>query len=157
MTAGKWTRKLSFLKQNPYLINKNYFLFGFLRMFMGFWLKLVSAIFINFLFFQQMPFKNYEKCLLFHLKSSFCFWDIQIFVFLSFLLFLPVGHCFTGWSEINVEVHDVINCLNTNSITHFVWYLQKEKRYDIETLSIDGVSDKEHFYKKIMQKICSKS
>ena len=29
--------------------------------------------------------------------------------------------------------------------------------YDIETLSIDEVSDKEHFYKKIMQKICSKS
>ena len=36
-------------------------------------------------------------------------------------------------------------CLNKNSTTHFVWYLEKEKRYDIETLSIDGVSNKEHF------------
>ena len=29
--------------------------------------------------------------------------------------------------------------------------------YDIETLSVDGVSDKEHHYRKIMQKMCSKS
>ena len=91
------------------------------------------------------------------LKSSFRSQDIQFFVFLSFLLFLPVGHCFGGWSKINLKVHDVINCLNKNSVTHFVWYLGKEKRYDNETLSIDGVSDKEHFYRKIMQKMCSKS
>ena len=31
------------------------------------------------------------------------------------------------------------------------------KKYDIETLSIDGVSEKGHFYRKIMQKMCSKS
>ena len=98
-----------------------------------------------------------KKCFLFNLKSSFRSRDIQIFVFLSFPLFLPVGHCFRGWSKINLKVYDVINCLNKNSITHFVWYLEKEKRYDIETLSIDGVSDKEHFYRKIMQKMCSKS
>ena len=42
-------------------------------------------------------------------------------------------------------------------ITHFVWYLDKEKSYDIETLSIDRVLDKEHFYGKIMQKMCTKS
>ena len=56
-------------------------------------LKLVSAIFIKFLFFHLMialQIKNYEKCL-FHLKSSFCSQDIQFFVFLSFLLFLPIG------------------------------------------------------------------
>ena len=29
--------------------------------------------------------------------------------------------------------------LNKNSITHFVWYLEKENMYDIETLSIDEV------------------
>ena len=39
-----------------------------------------------------------------------------------------------------------------NLITHFVWYLEKEKRYDIETLSIDRVLNKENFYGKIMQK-----
>ena len=51
---------------------------------------------------------------------------------------------------------DVINCLNKNFITHFVWYLKKEKQYDIETLVIDTVSNKEHFYGKIMQKMCIK-
>ena len=34
---------------------------------------------------------------------------------------------------------------------------RKKGIYDIETLSIDGVSDKERFYRKIMQKMCSKS
>ena len=115
-------------------------------------LKLVSAISSFFYFFHQMvAFKNCEKCFLFHLRSSFHSRDIQIFVFLSFL-FLPVGHCFTGWSKISLKVHDIINCLNKNSITHFVWYLEKEKWCDIETLSIDGVSDKEHFRRKIVQK-----
>ena len=94
-------------------------------------------------------------------KNAFCFIfhskDIQFFVFLPFPLFLPVGYCFRGWSKINLKVHDAINCLNKNSITHFVWYLGKEKRYDNETLSIDGVSDKEQFYRTIMQKICRKS
>ena len=42
-------------------------------------------------------------------------------------------------------------------IKHFVLYPEKEKRYDIETLSIDGVSVNEHFYRKIMQEMCSKS
>ena len=107
-------------------------------------------------YFHQI-FIFYEKRFLFDLKSSFRSPEIQSFVFLSFPLFLPVGHCFGGWSKINLKVHDVINCLNKNSITHFVWYLEKEKRYDIETLSINGVSDKEHFYRKIIQKMCSKS
>ena len=97
------------------------------------------------------------KNVLFHLESSFYSQDIQIFIFLSFHFFLQVSHCFRGWPKINLKVHDIINCLNKNSTTHFVWYLEKEKRYDIETLSIDGVSDNEHFYRKIMQKICSKS
>ena len=28
--------------------------------------------------------------------------------------FLPVGHCFTEWSKINLKVYDVLNCLNKN-------------------------------------------
>ena len=50
-----------------------------------------------------------------------------------------------------------INCLNKILITHFVWYLEKEKRYDIETLSIDRVLNKEYFYGKVMQKMCNKN
>ena len=81
------------------------------------YLKLVSAIFYEIFILQ--PFKNYEKCFLFHLKSSFCSQDIPIFLFLSSPLFLPSSrsHCFRGWSKINLKVYDVINCLNKNLIT----------------------------------------
>ena len=121
-------------------------------------LRLVSAIFVKMVFFTKWySVKNYEKCFLFHPKSSFHSWDIQIFVFLSFPLFLPVGHCFRGWSKINLKVYDILNRLNKNSVTHFAWYLEKEKKYDIETLSIDGISDKKYFYRKIMQEMFSKS
>ena len=121
-------------------------------------LKLVSAIFIKFLFLYQMiALQKLWKVFFISSKSPFCSRDIQFFVFLSFPLFLPVGHCLRGWSKINLKVHDVIDCLNKSTITHFVWYLEKKKRFDIETLSIDGVSDKERFYRKIMQKMCSKS
>ena len=112
----------------------------------------MSPIFIKFSFFHQMiALQKLWKGFLFHQKSSFPSWDNQIFLFPSFPLILPVGHYFRGWSKINLKDYDVINCLNKNSITHFVWYLQKEKRYDTETLSIDGVSNKEHFHGKMMQ------
>ena len=68
------------------------------------------------------------------------------FVFLSTPLFPPVSHCFRGWAKINLKVNDAINYLNKNLITHFVWYLEKEKRYDTETLSIYRVLNKGHFH-----------
>ena len=126
---------------------------------MAWYLKLVSDIFTRFLFFHwmialqelwKMLFISSKKLFSFSRYSNVCISVLPFF-------FLPVGHCFRGWSKINLKVHDVINCLNKNSITHFVWYLGKEKRYDTETLSIDGVSDKEHLYRKIMEKMCSKS
>ena len=110
-------------------------------------------LFYKFLFFTKWwPFNNYERCFLFHLKSFFRSQDIQIFVFPSSPLFFPVSHCFRGWSKINLKVYDIINCLNKNLITHFVWCLEKEKRYDIETLSVDRVLNKEHFYGKNHEK-----
>ena len=98
------------------------------------------------------PLENYKKCFLFHLKRSFRSQDIHIFVFLSFSLFLLVSHCFRGWSKINLKFYDVISCLNQNLTTYFVWYLNKNKRYDIETLSINRVLDKEHFCGKSYRK-----
>ena len=89
---------------------------------------------------------------LFYRKGSFLSGDFQIFVFPPSLLFIHVSHCLRAWSKINHKVYDVINCLNKNLITHFVWYLEKEKRY-VETLVINAVLYKEHFYGKIMQKI----
>ena len=76
-------------------------------------------------------------------------------MFPSSPLFLPVSHCFRGWSKINFKVYDIINCLNKDLITHFVWYFGKEKRYDIETLSIDRVFKKKNFY-HCMQEIILK-
>ena len=124
-------------------------------------LKLASPIFLtNFCFSpNDSPSKTIKdvfissKKLFLSLKS---FPHIQIFVFPSSLLFLPVSHCFRDWFKINLKVYNVINCLNNNLIKHLVWYLEKEKRYDIETLSIDRVFNKEHFYGKIMQRICTK-
>ena len=81
----------------------------------------VHYFFINFLF---LPYGN---CYLFHLKSLFHSQDIQISVFPSSSLFLPVSHCFRGWSKLNVKVYGIINCRNKNLITHFVWYLEKGK------------------------------
>ena len=47
--------------------------------------------------------------------------------------------------------------LNKNLITQFVSYLKKEKGYGTETFSIDRVLNKDYFYGKIMQKLCTKS
>ena len=70
------------------------------------------------LFFIFSPNDSHSET--FHLKSSFRFRDNQIFVFPSSFLFLPVGHhCF--------RAYDIINCLNKNLITHFVWYLEEEQ------------------------------
>ena len=73
-------------------------------------LKSVNIIFFFFYFkacvryFYQIfiyspsdsPSKTMKKCFLFHLKSSFCSRDYQIFVFPSSPIFLLVGHCFRG-------------------------------------------------------------
>ena len=96
--------------------------------------------FINFFFFTKwQPFKNYEKCFLFHVKISFCSQDIQIFVFLSSSLFFPVSHCFRSWFKKNLKFYGVIICLNKSLITRFVWYLEKEIWCVIETLSTGRV------------------
>ena len=74
----------------------------------------------NFYFSPNDSPSKTEKCFLFHLKSSFHSWDIQIFVFPFCTLFLPVSHCFRGSSKINLEIYDIINCLRKNVITYFL-------------------------------------
>ena len=92
------------------------------------------------------------KMFLFHLKSSF---RSRNFCISSSPLFLPVSHCFRGWSNVNLIVCD-INWLNIN-LTHFVWYLGKEKRYDIETLPDDRVLNKNIFMEKSCRKCVPKA
>ena len=89
-------------------------------------------------------------------KKLFSLSRYSIFLFPSSLFFFAVSHWLRGWSKINLKVYDAINCL-TKNLTHFVWYLEKEKRYDIETLSIDRVWNEEQFSWKIMQKMCTNS
>ena len=117
----------------------------------------MPAIFYQFFISHQtISLQKLWKMFFIYLKSPFRSRDIQVFVFLSSPLFLPVSHCFRGWSKINLNVSDIINCLTKNLITHFVWYLDNEKRYGIETLSIDWVLIKEHLYGKIMPNKCQK-
>ena len=53
------------------------------------YLKLVSAIFIKFLFFtKSWHFRNYKKYFLFYLKSFFSSRDIHFYLFSSFPHFL---------------------------------------------------------------------
>ena len=82
---------------------------------------------------------------------------IRFLHFRFFLYFLLWAYCFRGWSNINRRVFDVISCLNNNLITYFVWYLHKEKRYTIETFSVDRILNKEHFYEEIKQKMCTRN
>ena len=112
------------------------------------------SIFINTLYDSAL--ESYKKFFLFHLTGSFFSRYIQIFVFPSSPLFLSVSHFFKRWSKINLKVYNVINCLNKNLIRDFVWY-QKEERYDIETLSIDRLLNKELFSWNITQNMCTKS
>ena len=97
--------------------------------------KAFAFYFSFFLFFftKWQPLNNYKKCFLFHEKTSFHCQDIQIFVFPSSPLF--------SRSAIGLEcdvryilkfMTSVSNCLNKNLMTDFVWYLEKEKRNNIE-------------------------
>ena len=94
------------------------------------------------------------KMFLFHLKSSFHSWDIQIFVFLSSTPFPPVSRCFRSWSKINLEVYNVVNCSNKNLIKQFAWYFEKEKRYDIKNFFIDRVFKSDSHLPKKFLYIC---
>ena len=110
-----------------------------------------SAIFYQiFISYQMITLQKIWK--MFFILSKNLFSSFCIFVFPSFS---PVSHCFGGWSKKNSKVYDVTSCLSNNLITHFVWYLEKEIRCDIETLSIIRVSNKEHFYLKSCTKCAS--
>ena len=76
----------------------------------------MSAIFYHFFIFHQAIAlqKLWKMFFLFHLKSFFRSQDIQVFVFPSSPLFLRVSHCFRAWSKINLQVYNVISCLNMN-------------------------------------------
>ena len=80
-------------------------------------------------------------------KKLFSFWRYSNFcisIFPSFF-YLPL---FYKMIVEDKPVCDIINFLNKKLITHFVWYLENEKRHDIETLLIDRVLNKDCFVEK---------
>ena len=108
----------------------------------------VCYFFRNFHFSPNgSPSKTMKDVFLFHLKNSFRFWDIQIFVF-----FLSVSHFLKAWSKINLKVCDIFNCLKKN----FVWYLEKKKKVWHWKFGYWYSINQEHFYGKIIQKMCTK-
>ena len=82
--------------------------------------------FFFFFFTKWQCLNNYEKCFLFHLKSSFHCQDIQILVFPSSSLFFPVKHWLRGWWKKNLKVYGVSNCLNKNLILFNILRRKKE-------------------------------
>ena len=112
-------------------------------------LKLEFAIFYQiFIFNQMIALQKIWKMFFISSKKLFSFSRYSNFCIFDFPAFFPVSHCFRGWSKKN---------LNKNLVTHFVWYLEKEIRCDVENLSIDRELNKEHLYGKIVQKMCTNS
>ena len=116
-------------------------------------LKLVATIFYQiFIFHQIIALQKLWKMFFISSKKLFSFSTCSNFCISVFPCFLPVSHCFRYCSKTNVKVYGVINCLNKILTTDFVWYLEKEKGFDIELLSIDRVLNKGYF----MEKLCRK-
>ena len=110
------------------------------------------------LFFHQMiALQKLWKMLFVSSKKLFSFMRYSNFCISVLPSFSPCGHCFRGLSKINLKVYNVITYANKNLIKHFVWYLQMENRYDNETLLIDTVSNREHFYGKSCRKYAWKA
>ena len=96
-----------------------------------------------------MLFVSSKKLFSFSRYSNFCISDVPSL--------FPLGDCFRGWSKTNIKAYDVIKFLNKKLITRFIWYLEKEKRYDIESLSTDIVLDRGNLYEKPCRKCAPKA
>ena len=109
----------------------------------------MSAIFYQiFISHRMIALQKLWKKIYISSKKLFSFSRYSHFCIFVFPPFPHVSHCFSGWLKINLKVYGVINCLNKNLIAYFLWYLEKGKRYDNESLSIGRVLNKEHFFLK---------
>ena len=121
-------------------------------------LKFVSAIFYQiFIFHQMIAVQKLWKMFFVSSKKALFVLEIFKFLYIRPSLFFALSAIALEIDSRKMLVYDIINCLNKNLNTHYVWYLEKEIRCDIGTLSIDRVLNTEHFYGKIMQKMCTKS
>ena len=93
--------------------------------------KACVCYFLSIFFNQMIALQKLWKMFFIWSKKLFWFSRYSNFCIFVFLSFFHVSHCFRGWFKKNLKVYNVINCLNKNLITHFVWFLEKKKRYDI--------------------------
>ena len=100
--------------------------------------RLIFNIFYCFWMFANELF-TYLTCA--YLKKGALMWNLQ--------------YIFSYKEETKIWA-DFQICIIVPLIRHFVWYLEKERRCDIEALSIDRELNKEHFYGKIKQKMHQK-
>ena len=107
-------------------------------------IKACVCYFYQYFFQQMIVLQKLWKMLFISSKKLFSF---SRFLYFHLPLFLSLS---ATTLEDDLGHH---HCLNKDLIIHFVWYLGKEKRYDIETLLIDRVLNKEHLY---MKKSCRK-
>ena len=98
-------------------------------------LKACVSYFVTFFFFfhQMVALQKLWKMVFIWSEKLFSFSRYSIFCIFIFPSFFIVSHCFRAWFKIILKVYGVINFINKNLITHFVWYLEKEKSYEIET------------------------
>ena len=68
---------------------------------------------------------------LFHRKRSFRSREIQIFVFPSSPFFSQSA------IALEVDSRKILKFMTCKNLARFVWYLEKEKKCDIETFSIE--------------------
>ena len=95
-----------------------------------------------------MPFVSSKKPFSFSRYWNFC---ISIF---PTVFYLPLLYKMIGEDK---PVCDIMYFLNKKLITHFVWYLENEKRYDIKILFIDRVLNPDHFVEKSCRKQAPKA
>ena len=103
-----------------------------------------SSLSLLFFFRQIMTLKSLWKILF--ISSKILFFVLKIFEFLYFLL--PI------FSSCQSLIEKVIEYLMLSSTAQAIIYFEKESR---ETWSIYRVLKKEHFYRKSLGKICTKS
>ena len=106
-------------------------------------------------FIYQALFKVSFRFSFFLFASNQCIHFFNISLFLTFSLCQPLLKKSMEDKSLNFKVYNVINWRNKNCLTYclIAW---EGKKSDIQTWSIDRISNKEPLYGKSVQKTCTK-
>ena len=84
------------------------------------------------------PFKNDDKCILFHLKISFCYQDIYFFV-------LNCRKTIYSKDKVNFKYCDVTTWETNNCNTKIAQFLKKQRQPDNEIQSVNRIKHEKNF------------